>query len=1383
MTSISSASRGDGPEGSDDLSLEAFVPALIRRRIALSPSPPTEPVVERFPAALMLADLSGFAAVAETLARRGPRGAEDLKDLLNLFFGRLVEAVHRHGGQVLKFPGDATLAVWLADDGGVVSAVRHAAACALEAQHALRAGTPNGVRLQMRAGVGVGAVSAASVGGGEGRWELLVTGAPLTQAVRALSLASPGEVVVSSEACQQLAPHAQTSSLADGMFRVESMTPLPSSSPPDLLPLGGDAAAHLRAYVPRAIQAWLDAGHTNWLAEFRRVSVLFINLGRLECGDDEALAQLQCAVVAVQTATYRYGGSINQLVADDKGTVVVCGWGLALHAHADDPVRAVRAAFELRSHLKELGIDGAFGLATGEVFTGLRGNPQRCEYAMIGDVVNVAARLMHAAGDGILCDLASCEGAATRFQFEALEAIAVKGRQRPVPVFRPISVSTGGPTDIVGRVLERRALRERLETLVRENRGGVVILEGDAGIGKSRLVADGLERAVARGARAIVAAGDDIERSAPYHVWRKVFANLLGFEEMDGREGVERRVLALLESHSELLPFAPLLNPVIGLNLPETERSRLVPPRGRFVLTRDLLVQLFQSTTGGHPTLLVLEEAHWFDSASWALALGIQRAVRGILLLIAMRPVSQAERPPELVELSALEDTLLLKLDGLTPDETGTLACQRLRARVLSEPVARLIRDKAEGHPFFAEELVHALRDRGLVEIDGGVCRFTAAADQSVELPSAVQVVVNSRIDQLTVPQQLTLKVASVLGRTFDLTILGAIYPISVEETDLSGHLQALIERDLIHFSTPEPARAYLFKHAITQEVAYGLLTYELRRRLHAAVASWYERQHTADLARFYPLLAHHWGRAEVADRALFYLDKAGEQAVSRYANEEAAGFFDEALQLDAKLEPQLASDAPVDLGRNHLVSGRDLRRFRWHRRLGDACLNLGRWAEGQRHFEEAFSLTGYPLPVSDRRYAIGLGAQVMVQCVRRLGPRAKWRSSAEAREVLREMVLAYQRVGSNKYLHDQLVPVIYTLVAALNLAERMGPTAEFGLVCADVGNVLGLVPVRRLGRAYHRRARETGAGLNDPVASARIMARTAVGRLGLGEWAACDDLEVFMAACDRIGDSYLWEESAAVRARAAHLRGEFELAARLGAEIRKRAAATGSLGHEIWGVDSEVWAALFLGHHDAALELADTGLRLLAKSTPIDRLAKLDFLGASALVHLRRHEWSRAQDAADRIAAEMAKAPRLGYFAVLGLSAAAETFLALWEAAATSSGASTVEAQALRLCHQVERYARVHPPAKARALLLRGCAESLQGRPQAATAAWQRCLMEAERYTLPFETARAHFEIGRRLPAGDAERGAHLALADAGFRQLNAAAEVKRVAEALSRI
>ena len=823
------------------------------------------------------------------------------------------------------------------------------------------------------------------------------------------------------------------------------------------------------------------------------------------------------------------------------------------------------------------------------------------------------------------------------------------------------------------------------------------------------------------------------------------------------------------------MPFAPLLNPVLRLTLPETEWSERVPPRGRALLTRDLLVHLFRCTTRHRSTLLVLEDAHWFDSASWALAEGIGRELPEILLLIATRSVTQAEKPPELASLSARPDALMLRLDGLAPDETRALVSQQLRARALSEPVAQLIREKAEGHPFFAEELAHALRDRGLVEVQGGVCRFTAAAErQSMQLPNTVQVVVKSRIDQLTVPQQLTIKVASVLGRAFDLSSLRAVYPIAADEHDLRDHLQALADRDHVHLSAPDPMPTYVFKHAITQEVAYSLLPFALRRQLHAAVATESEQQHASDLARVYPLLAYHWTRAEDAGRALFYLEKAGEKALGRHASEEALRFFREAIEIDEKSTDPVAAGERVSLGRR-AVSAENARRVRWYRRLGDASINLGRWDEGRTYFEQALRMVGQPLPVSDRAWAVGLGTQIMIQCARRLTPRAL-RSRSPAPESMLEAVSAYGRVGASAYhLHDRMIQVLYSLIAALNLAERLPPTPEFALVCADVGNTLGLASLRRLAGVYHRLAMQTAARLDDPGVATRIRARTAVYQLGIGNWDSCRHLDAAMSLCDLIGDTYVWEENATIRARAAHLIGEFELATRLGAEIRTRARTTGSTAHEIWGYGAQAWGVLYQGDADVALELADRGLQLVEGAAHTDRSSLLDFHGVRALAYLRRGNLDHAWLGVRRILQVMATAPRARYFALLYLNAAVEVCLARWEARRTTVDASEAEHSAWRLCHEIERYAHINLSARARSLFVRGSAEWLGGREKAAQASWRRALTEAERFSLPYEIARIHEEIGRHLAPQDSSRRRHLAQAVEGFRRLNAATDLKR--------
>lgn len=1375
MEIVSGALPGDG------LLLEAFVPALVRRRLVRSPSLPPSPAIERFDAAVLVTDLSGFTSLAETFARRGPRGAEDLKDVLNFFCGHIAELVDQHGGEVVRFAGDAALALWPVGEAGEAAAARAAAQCATVAQRALtELAAPDGVRLLLRSGIGFGTVTAATVGGVAGRWELVVSGPALGEAMESVSDAASGDVAVGPAAWAWLSPHARGRQIARSSRRLDGLMELMPTAPPE--PIAPCLDEQLRPYVPRSVQARVGATQAEWMAEFRNVSALFIKLGGLEVGTADPLDRLQSAAAEVQSAVYRYGGTINQLVVDDKGTVAVCGWGLAFHAHGDDQMRAVRAALDIRRGLQAHGVQSSCGIASGTVFTGLLGNRRRCSFAMIGDVVNVAARLMEAAQPGdVHCDLASFEAVGARVTFESLPQISVKGREHSVEVFRPLALASDGG-EIVGRTEERQLLRERLDALARAGAGGVVFLEGDPGIGKSRLVADLIQRALAIGVRTMVASADAIERSAPYHVWCSLFDNLLGLERYREKAAAERRVIGLLESDPRLVPFAALLNPILRLNCQETEESERVPPRGRALLTRDLLLHLFRHSAGGLATLLVLEDAHWLDSSSWALAEALAREVPEVLIVISMRPLVRDEQPAECARLARHEHVLRLQLGALSAEEAQVLVCRRLRAGALTEPVARLIREKAEGHPFFSEELAYALRDKGLIRTDRGVCGFSpgTAATESVQLPGSVQVMVASRIDQLNADQQLTVKVASVLGRTLDQAALQAVYPIAVGRHQVQGHVEALVERELLQRTSSGPSPGYAFKHAITQEAAYSLLPFALRRQLHATAAAWYEGQHADDLSPFYALLAHHWARAEAGEQATFYLDKAGEQALKRHANEEALRFYRDAVDIDDRLAPPVPAAAPVTIGRSRVVDPRQARRIRWERRLGDAATNLSRWDDGRRHFTTLLTLTGRPLPPSRRSLTIGLGRQVGIQMLHRLSPRLYDRSSPDAAGLLREMVCAYERLGSLSYQDGQPLAVIYSLVAALNLAERLGPTSELGMVYADVGNVLGLIPVHWLARVYHRKAMETAAKLPDAVAAARVRARAGLYRLGAGDWSACRDLEASMAVCDQIGDSYVWEENAAICARSALASGDFHRGGQLGKDVRARASSSGSVPHEIWGIAAQAWASRFQGRDQQAIELAKSGLRLLASSGRTDLLATLDFHAAMALAHMDRQELVAAHQAADGVVAATAKASRLGYFAELAVSGAAEACLAVWEAGRSAGEPSALAVKVEALCRQLDRLGRINPSARTRAAMWRGCAEWLLGRHTRAQATWRRCLGEAERDRLTYEAARVRYEIGRRLEAPAIERRRLLGTAYEEFCRLKAEPDIRRVALAL---
>jgi tetratricopeptide (TPR) repeat protein len=283
--------------------------------------------------------------------------------------------------------------------------------------------------------------------------------------------------------------------------------------------------------------------------------------------------------------------------------------------------------------------------------------------------------------------------------------------------------------------------------------------------------------------------------------------------------------------------------------------------------------------------------------------------------------------------------------------------------------VAQLIREKAQGHPFFSEELAYALRDAGLIQIAGGVCQLATEANlQALAFPDTVQGAIISRVDRLTPTQQLTLKAASVIGRAFLVRTLRAVYPVATDGARLQDDLTTLARLDITPLEAPEPDLTYIFKHAITQDVVYNLMLFAQRRQLHRAVAEWYETtfgsvefsalsaelepvstQHSklktqnSKLMPYYPLLAHHWGKAGVAAKAIDYLEKAGRSALAISALREARVAFEQALELLAAS----VADAPAALHRRAVLT----------RLLGEAHHQLGEFAAACLALEQSLAL------------------------------------------------------------------------------------------------------------------------------------------------------------------------------------------------------------------------------------------------------------------------------------------------------------------------------------------------------------------------------------------------------------------------------------------
>src|SRR5215216_6455777 len=926
--------------------LASYVPKLIQNRVIATPSPIEAPVAEELQAAILFADISGFTLLTERMAEKGPTGVETLARILNEYFGQLIDIIHNYGGDVVKFAGDAIIAVWpIVPDLELSASISRAdqwqwtmraAECALEVRRRLTNYRAEDANLYLKLAVGMGRINTVHVGGVFNRWEFLMTGSPLVELGIANSIANAGDILITPSAwklirndCTGLPIEFELKDTISQGGRLEGLNK-PSSifSSPKRLVIPSGVENSLRPYIPGAVINRLTAGQGSWIAELRRVTVLFINLPDID--QNTELETSQTISKLIQRSVYRYEGSINKINVDDKGITILAALGLPPFSHEDDPARGVQAALMIRKELAKLNVPSYIGVATGRIFCGSVGNESRREYTIIGNAVNMSARLMGAAsgmsnliqkqGVPILCDRTTFDSARDVVEFESFPQIHVKGRTDAVEVFHPVELKKSvirPKAELIGRQEEKALIASSLQEFSRGAPHQTIILQGEAGIGKSRLFEDLVRQAETLDVNMFSGGGDAIEKNSPYHAWRPVFNRIFGIEELvakaefseETRNVIHNIVFSkLAEIDQDLLRYAPLLDVILPVQIPDNELTSAMSGEIRGGNIRELLTSLLSFESRKAPVVMVLEDLHWFDSASWALLVDVQQKVRPILLALNTRPLPDPI-PNQFKQILETPDTRLIKLEAMMLDDVEALVCQRLGVKSIPPMIGRLIREKSEGHPFFAEELAYALRDSGILMIANQECRINVrfVNFEDLTLPDTLQAAITNRIDSLAPSQQLTLKVASVIGRIFAFRVLQAIHPIEADKLSLPDYMTSLTKLSLTLVESEGPDLAYIFKHAVTQEVAYNLMLFSQRRQLHQAVAEWIEKSNEDNLESYYTLLAHHWAQAaEMPDAArndhaltksLEYLEKAGEQAMQNYANQEAVQFFSQALE------------------------------------------------------------------------------------------------------------------------------------------------------------------------------------------------------------------------------------------------------------------------------------------------------------------------------------------------------------------------------------------------------------------------------------------------------------------------------------------------------
>ena len=900
----------------------SFVPIDRLRALAKG-----ETLPDRARGAALMGDLSGFTALAVELRKShaAKRAAEEITRHLNAIFTPIVDITHRFGGSVINFAGDALTCWFDADDG------TRAAAAALAMEKSIAevrpVELPGGRRLSVGIRIAVVAGDVRRFLLGDPRLQCIDTlaGSLLDRLDGGLRVAAPAEVLVGEEVAAALGGDldvADRRASASGEQFVPVRRLKRNVDPLPLLDVPRVPAAQSRPWVPHQIATRLASGGDSLLAEVRPVVALFIRFDGGQYDDAQSDGKpLDHYVRFVQRTVAELEGDVVELNLGDKGSSLYVVFGATV-AHEDDAVRAVRAAIVLRTPPADitLGHNPQIGISMGEMRVGTYGSSVRRGYGVQGQEVNVAARLMMAAAPGdIVVSQRVADAVARRVEAAPVGELTLKGIDRPVRACRilrerddaaPALTGLSGPP-LVGRATERAAMIAAFDRAV-TGASEVVFIEGPAGIGKSRLLREVVLLAHDRGVAVWGGAAEEIERRRPYNVWTQVARAALGLAAGEQGNGARARVLERLAGVPDAEAALPLLNALLPLQSAETSLTMSLTGKLRADRTTDLLLAALQQARGARPIVIVLEDAHWMDALSVALVAAARERMPGVLIALTSRDL---HGNAELDAIAGHARTTHVRLGSLERAETGALAAWRLDVRALPDELTKYIHATAGGQPFFVEELTLALRDAGLIRVVDGTCQLTSTRRlDELDFPGTLQGVVTSRVDRLDASEQLVLKVASVIGRTFDLAALEHAYPDTADRNRIRSDLEALSRADITSIVSREPELTYMFRHALMRDVVYRRLLSSQRRDLHQAVGAWYEHAHADDLSRYCTVLAYHWREvasidgADVAARskALDYLRKAAGQTTHIGMPKDAVAFGLDAVRL-------LGMDIPVD--------------------------------------------------------------------------------------------------------------------------------------------------------------------------------------------------------------------------------------------------------------------------------------------------------------------------------------------------------------------------------------------------------------------------------------------------------------------------------------
>lgn len=672
-----------------------------------------------------------------------------------------------------------------------------------------------------------------------------------------------------------------------------------------------------QSYTPKFLADKILTSRSSIEGERKLLTVLFADVANFtsisEKLDPEDVHQIMDGCFKIlMDEIHQYEGTINQFTGD--GVMALFG---APVAHEDHAQRACYAALSIQKAIAEFGPKvqkdyGAdfkmrIGLNSGPVIVGSIGDDLRMDYTAVGDTTNLASRIegMAKAGTSLV---SSHSHKLTRdfFEFQALGKVQVKGKEEPQEIFELIkagAVNTRigasvakGLTRFVGRKNSIATLMDSYNK-ARSGSGHVVGVVGDAGVGKSRLLLE-FKKQLLQGEFALFG-GQCLHFGSVMAYWpildilRSYFEIKEGDQESLIKKKMEEKILRL---DKELHGVPPPFHDLLSLQIEDEAYQKLDPVQKRekaFEAIRDLLVRESQD----RPIILVVEDLHWIDKTSEEfLSYLIEWLANTHILLVLLY------RPEYTHTWGSKSHYTKIGLTQLTSQSSAELIQAILYDCEIEPGLETLILNRSAGTPLYIEELTQSLLENGTIQREQNQC-FLAVEPKDIQIPDTIQGIIAARMDRLEDNLKRTMQVASVIGREFAYRILQTITGVREELKSYLLNLQGL---EFIYEKSLFPELEYIFKHALTQEVAYNSLLHKRKKEIHGKIGEAIEQLYTERLEEFYEILAYHFVQTEDWEKAFLYLSKSGNKARQAFANQEAIGFYTKAIDVSNRITPAL---------------------------------------------------------------------------------------------------------------------------------------------------------------------------------------------------------------------------------------------------------------------------------------------------------------------------------------------------------------------------------------------------------------------------------------------------------------------------------------------